>query len=110
MKQEDETDSTTHAPGWTTKQKKQRQRKQSGSSGGSSKMATAADRRPPSPGDSGGPSDWRALAPTTLDSAAVSALRWGAAGAAGGVLGASGRDMVNGTHILAETVLHRQLR
>lgn len=63
--------------------------------------------RPPSPGDSGGPSDWRALAPTTLDSAAVGLLRWGAAG---GVLGAAGRDMVDGAHVLAETVLHRQLR
>ena len=34
-------------------------------------------------------------------------LRWGAAG---GVLGAAGRDMANGAHVLAETVLHRQLR
>lgn len=63
--------------------------------------------RPPSPGDSGGPSDWRALAPTSLDSAAVGLLRWGATG---GVLGAAGRDMVDGAHVLTETVLHRQLR
>lgn len=34
-------------------------------------------------------------------------LRWGAAG---GVLGAIGRDMADGAHVLAETVLHRQLR
>lgn len=34
-------------------------------------------------------------------------VRWGAAG---GLLGAIGRDMADGAHILAETVLHRQLR
>ncbi|CAN0370045.1 unnamed protein product [Pylaiella littoralis] len=83
--------SLDHAPGWTTQPDRT-----------SSKTAS----RPPSPGDKGGPSDWRALAPTTLDSAAVGMLRWGAVG---GVLGAIGREMVNGAHILAETVLHRQL-
>lgn len=63
--------------------------------------------RPASPGDSGGPNDWKALAPTTLDSVPVGVLRWGAAG---GVLGVLDKDMADGAHILAETVLHRQLR
>lgn len=63
--------------------------------------------RPASPGEAGGPNDWKALAPTALDSVAVSMVRWGAAG---GVLGAIGRDMLVGAHVLAETVLHRQLR
>lgn len=84
-------DQTKHAPGWTAQPNR------------SSKTAG----RPSSPDDSGGPSDWRALGPTTLDSAAVGLLRWGAAG---GVLGAAGRDMADGAHVLAETVLHRQLR
>lgn len=63
--------------------------------------------RPGSAGDKGGPNDWKALAPVALDSAAVGVVRWSATG---GVLGAIGLGMANGAHVLAETVLHRQLR
>lgn len=61
----------------------------------------------PSPGESGGPNDWKALAPTILDSVPVGMLRWGAAG---GVLGVFSQGMADGAHVLAETVLHRHLR
>ncbi|CAM9668740.1 unnamed protein product, partial [Ectocarpus sp. 12 AP-2014] len=88
-------ETNTHASGWSSKSNRRGR-----------KTAGADLKRPPSPGDSGGPSDWKSLTPTTLDSAAVGLLRWGAAG---GVLGAIGRDMVDGAHVLAETVLHRQL-
>lgn len=64
-------------------------------------------KRPTSPGDSGGPNDWKALAPTTLDSVPIGMLRWGAAG---GVLGVFSRGMADGAHVLAETVLHRHIR
>lgn len=63
--------------------------------------------RPGLPADAVGPESWKALAPTTLDNVAVGMVRWGAGG---GVLGAIGRDMADGAHVLAETVLHRQLR
>lgn len=73
---------------------------------GTERNRTEADR-PTSAGDSRGPGDWQSLAPTTLDSVAVAMVRWGAVG---GVLGAIGSDMADGAHVLAETVLHRQLR
>lgn len=64
-------------------------------------------QRLPSPRESGGPNDWKALAPTTLDSVPVGMLRWGSAG---GVLGVFSRGMADGAHVLTETVLHRHLR
>lgn len=73
---------------------------------GADRSRNGADR-PASAGDSGGPQDWQALAPTTLDSVVVGMVRWGVVG---GVLGAIGLDMADGAHVLAETVLHRQLR
>lgn len=74
--------------------------------GGWERSRNEADR-PDSAGESGGPGEWTALAPTALDSVPVRMVRWGAAG---GVLGAIGRDMADGAHILSETVLQRQLR